>query len=135
MLKIKKIKPLANYMLVTKEVYTEKDFAGSIQEKTSGTVKEYQKVVAVGPMVRSIQVGDLVSINPKRYAVTKYESNSIKNNIENMQKVVGYNIPEVTMDGQKYMLITDSDVEFVIEEFEEDKPSNLILSKQQIITP
>lgn len=135
MMNLKKIRPLANYLLVTKEVYTEKDFEGSIQEKTSGTVKEYQKVIAVGPMVRSVQVGDLVSINPKRYAVTKYEPNSIKNNIEGMQKVVGYNIPEVTMDGQKYMLITDQDLEFVIEEFEESKPTGIILPKQTIITP
>lgn len=134
MINIKKIRLLANYVLVTKDVYTAEDFSGVI-EKTEGSVKEYQKVIAIGPMVRSLQVNDLVSINPKRYAVTKYESGSIKNNIEGMQKVVGYKIPEVTMDGKKYMLITDQDVEFVIEEYEEDKPSGIILPKQTIITP
>lgn len=135
MINIKSVKPLANYLVVTKETYKDEDFDGLIQDKLTGSVKEYQKVIAIGPMVRSIQVGDLVSINPKRYAVTKYKPDSIKDNIEGMQKVVGYNIPELTIDHQKYMLITDQDVEFVIEEYEEEKPSNLILPKQKIITP
>lgn len=135
MINIKRIRPLANYLLVTKEVYSAKDFNGVFQEKVDGSLKEYQRVVAVGPMVRSVQVGDLVSINPKRYAVRKYKSNSIKNDIEEMQEVIGYNIPEVTMDHQKYMLITDQDLEFVIEDFEEDKPSGIIMPKQEIIKP
>lgn len=135
MINIKRIRPLANYLLVTKETYSAKDFNGILQEKVDGSLKEYQRVIAIGPMVRSVQVGDLVSINPRRYAVTKYKSNSIKDNIEDMQKIIGYNIPEVTMDHQKYMLITDQDLEFVIEEYEEDKPSGIIMPKQEIIKP
>lgn len=135
MINIKRIRPLANYLLVTKEVYSAKDFNGGLQEKVDGSLKEYQRVIAVGPMVRSVQIGDLVSINPKRYAVRKYKSNSIKNDIEEMQEVIGYNIPEVTMDHQKYMLITDQDLEFVIEDFEEDKPSGIIMPKKEIIKP
>lgn len=135
MLNIKSIKPLANYLVVTKETYKDDDFDGIIQDKLTGSVKEYQKVIAVGPMVRVIQVGDLVSINPRRYAVTKYRPDSVKDNIEGMQKVVGYNIPEITINHEKFILITDQDVEFVIDEYEEEKPSNLILPKQQIIMP
>jgi co-chaperonin GroES (HSP10) len=135
MLNIKSIKPLANYLVVTKETYKDEDFDGIIQDKLTGSVKEYQKVIAVGPMVRVIQVGDLVSINPRRYAVTKYRPDSVKDNIEGMQKVVGYNIPEITINHEKFILITDQDVEFVIDEYEEEKPSNLILPKQQIIMP
>jgi co-chaperonin GroES (HSP10) len=135
MLNIKSIKPLANYLVVTKETYKDEDFDGIIQDKLTGSVKEYQKVIAVGPMVRVIQVGDLVSINPRRYAVTKYRPDSVKDNIEGMQKVVGYNIPEITINHEKFILITDQDVEFVIDEYEEEKSSNLILPKQQIIMP
>ena len=135
MINIKRIRPLANYLLVTKETYSAKDFNGILQEKVDGSLKEYQRVIAIGPMVRSVQVGDLVSINPRRYAVTKYKSNSIKDNIEDMQKIIGYNIPEVTMDHQKYLLITDQDLEFVIEEYEEDKPNGIIMPKQEIIKP
>ena len=91
---------MANYIVTTREVYTASDFNGII-EKAEGNVKEYQKVIAIGPMVRSVQVGDLVAINPKRYAITKFKKESLQDNIEGMQKVIGYNIPEVEMDHQK----------------------------------
>ena len=32
--------------------------------KQQGTLKEYQKVLAIGDSVRNIKVGDLVCINP-----------------------------------------------------------------------
>ena len=39
--------------------------------KTVGSVKEYQKVIAVCSMVRDIKVGDLVAINPSKYIKKK----------------------------------------------------------------
>ena len=61
---IKKIKLLGNYILTTKNEYDGKTTEnGVIIPK--GNLKEYQKVVAVGPTVRTISVGDLVSVNPK----------------------------------------------------------------------
>lgn len=133
MLNIKKIRPMANYMLVTKEEYDgETAENGFIIPK--GNLKEYQKVVAVGPMVRSVQVGDLVCVNPKRYAVYKYKGDSLKGDMEHMQKVVSYNFNVVKMDGVDYLLITDQDVDFVIEEYEEVQGSNLILPRTKIIT-
>lgn len=136
MINIKKIKLLANYVLVTKREYDgiEKDGEVIIPK---GNLKEYQEVVAVGPMVRTVQVGNLVCVNPKRYAVYKYQKNSIKGDIEEMQKVLSYNFNVVKMDGEEYMLITDQDIDFVIEEYEEKKEepnSNLILPRNKILT-
>ena len=133
MLKIKKVKLLANYVLVTKREYdgVEKENGVVIPK---GNLKEYQEVIAIGPMVRSIQVGDLVCVNPKRYAVYKYKPNSIKGDIEEMQKVVSYNFNIIKLEGEDYMLITDQDIDFVIEEYEEEQSSNLILPKHEIIT-
>lgn len=134
MLNIKKIRPMANYMLVTKDEYdgeTAED-GGLIIPK--GNLKEYQRVIAVGPMVRNINVGDLVCVNPKRYAVYKYRGDSLKGDMEHMQKITSYNFNVVKMDKKDYLLITDQDVDFVIEEFEETKPSNIILPKTKIIT-
>lgn len=133
MLKIKKIKPMANYMLVTKEEYDgETAENGVIIPK--GNLKEYQRVIAIGPMVRSAKVGDLVCVNPKRYAVYKYKGDSLKGNMEQMQKVLSYNFNVVKMDGVDYLLITDQDIDFIIEEYEEVQNSNLILPKTKIIT-
>ena len=133
MLNIKKIRLTANYILTTKDTYKGESDGGVIIP--AGTLKEYQKVVEVGPMVRTVQVGDLVSINPKRYAVTKYASNDLKGDIEHMQKIIKYNIPEIEINHEKHLLITDQDIEFIIEEYEEEKPSNIIIPKQEIILP
>jgi hypothetical protein len=133
MLNIKKVKLTANYVLTTKDTYTGEADGGVIIPR--GTLKEYQTVVEIGPMVRTVKVGDMVSINPKRYAVTRYDKNDIKGNIEHMQKIVSYNIPEIEIDHKKHLLITDQDIEFVIEEYEEEKPNNIIIPKQEIILP
>ena len=120
-------------MLTTKDVYDGEPDGGVIIPK--GTLKEYQTVVEIGPMVRTVQVGNLVSINPKRYAVQQYEPGSIKNNMEQMKKVVKYNIPEIEINHKRHLLITDQDVEFVIEDWEEEKPLDIIIPKQEIILP
>ena len=83
----------------------------------SGAVKEYQRVVAVGPQVRGIEVGDIVFINPKRYAVMKHEEGELKDN-----PVVTYNFEVLEIDGVPHLLLFDNDIKYVadIEEFEEN---------------
>ena len=136
MLNIKKIRPMANYMVVTDEVYTAKDFEGKLQSKMDGALKEFQKVVAVGPTVRNINVGDIVCVNPARYAVRQFEENSIKNDIKGMMnKVTRYQFNTIELDHKEYLLITDQDVMYVVEDFEEEEipTDKLILPKQEII--
>ena len=59
---IKKVRPMFNNMVVTLNKYpTDLTTNGGIIDSTrAGSVKEYQTVVAVGPMVRGIEVGDIV---------------------------------------------------------------------------
>lgn len=133
MINIKKVKPMSNYMLVTKDVYTSKDFEGTIQAKIDGSVKEYQKVVAVGPMVRNIKEGDLIWINPARYLKLEYAPGSIKNDMQEMKKAPRYVFPTFEVDGIEYLMLTDQDVYFVVEEYEEVDTSKLIIPKQEII--
>ena len=59
---IKKVKPMFNNMVVTLNKYPTdlKTTGGIIDSTRAGSVKEYQTVVAVGPMVRGIEVGDIV---------------------------------------------------------------------------
>lgn len=134
MINIKKVKLMYNYILTTKDVYdgTESENGVIIP---NGTLKEYQRVVEVGPMVRTVSIGDLVAINPKRYAVTKYKKDDIKGDIEQMQKVITYKIPELEIDHVKHLLITDQDIEYIVEDFVEEQPSNIIVQKQEIILP
>lgn len=88
----------------------------------SGAVKEYQKVIAVGPMVRGINVGDTVFINPKRYAVMKHKEGSLKDGVITDNPVVGYKFDTIDIDGETYLYLQDNDIKFVaeVEEFEEN---------------
>ena len=116
MIKVKKIKPMFTALITTMDLYevdgvTKGGLIDSTKQK--GTVKEYQKVVAVGDSVRGIKVGDLVCIDATRFAVRKHKDNSIKTDI----------------DGKNYMLLQDRDIQFIIEEYEEveePKQSSLV---------
>ena len=133
---VKKVRLRSNYVLVTNDVYTAKDFEGKLQAKMDGALKEFQKVVAVGPVVKDIEVGDIVCINPARYAEVKYKENSIKNDIEGlMTPITRYHFNIVEMNHQNYILLTDQDIFYVVEDFdpEEDIQNNLILPRQEII--
>jgi hypothetical protein len=137
MLNIIKIRPMANYLVTTKDEYTEDDVKkGGLMIKTVGSLKEYQKVVAVGPMVRGIQVGDLVCINPKRYAQYKHKPGSLKDGVITDNPVVSYNFNVIELDHISHLLLTDQDIDFVIEEWNDEKESeksNIIIPERKII--
>ena len=81
-----------NNIVVTCNKYPNDVRIGNLLDATKAdTVKEYQTVVAVGPMVRGIEVGDIVFINPRRYAVKKHREGTLKDGIITDNPVVGYN--------------------------------------------
>ncbi len=136
MLNIKKIKPMANFLVTTKEEYNDEDIKkGEVIVKVKGTLKEYQKVVAIGPMVRGIQVGDIVCINPKRYAKYKHNPGSLKDGVITDNPVVAYNFNVIELDHVPHLLLTDQDIDFVIEEWEDEKlpANNIIIPEKKII--
>ena len=119
-IKIKKIKALFSAVVTTADKYEEDrtTTSGLVDPtKKAGTLKEYQRVVAVGEFVKNIKVGDLVCIDPKDYAVRKYRENSIKNDIMH-NEVTGYNFNMVELDGVPHLMLKDKDITFVVEDFE-----------------
>lgn len=139
MLNIKKIKPMFNQIVCTMQEYTEDELKqGSIIDinKLRNSIKEYQTVVAVGPMVREIKVGDLVMINPKRYAKHEYREGSLKDGVINHNQVIKYAFPIIKLNGVSHLLLTDQDIDFVIEDYsieEEPNFSSILLPKDDII--
>ena len=136
MLNIKEIRPMANYLVTTKDEYSDVKKGGLIVKK-EGTLKEYQKVVAVGPMVRNIQVGDLVCINPRRYAVRKYQEGSLKDGVIKENETIKYNFNVIELDHKPYLLLVDQDIDFVItdwDEEEEPQDGGIIIPERKIIT-
>lgn len=122
---IKKVKPMFNGLITTMNRY-EQDVkvkgTDLIDSSKSNAVKEYQTVVAVGPMVRGIEVGDTVFINPNRYAVMKHKAGSLQDGVIKDNPVIGYNFDIVEIDGVNHLYLQDSDIKFVaeIEEFNEN---------------
>ena len=96
--------------------------------KMQGGLKEYQTVLAVGGSVRDIKVGNLVCVNPTRFAVKKHQAGSLKDGVISDNPVTTYNFDVVEMDGKQCLLLQDRDIDFIIEEWEEipDNPSSII---------
>ena len=136
-LKINKIRPLNTTVITTAECYDdETGKTGSLITKVAGTLKEYQRVVAIGPLVRNIEVGDLVAVNPSNYAVRKHKPGSLKDGVIDDNVVTGYNFKMVEIGGVNHLYLQDRDIDYVIEESEEveDTPSSIIMpDKPQII--
>jgi co-chaperonin GroES (HSP10) len=121
MINIKKIKPLFTSIITTMDVYEEdvKTEGGVLDAtKRQGGLKEYQTVVAVGSSVRDIKEGDLVCINPTRFAVRKHQADSLKNGVVTDNPITTYNFNVVVMNDTRYLLLQDRDIDFVIEDWE-----------------
>lgn len=120
MLKIKKIKPLFNAIVTTMDRYAEDQYTdGGLIKVTAGTIKENQKVIAVGSIVRDIKVGDMVSINPIRYAVKKHQEGSLKDGVICDNPVIAYNFNTIVLDDIEYLYLDDRDINYIIEDYEE----------------
>ena len=134
---IKKVKPMFNMIVTTCNKYDDnKKLAGTslIDATKVNSIKEYQTVVAVGPSVRGITVGDTVFIDPTRYAIKKHQEGSLKDGVITDNPVIGYNFKLVNIDGEDHIILYDSDVMYVaeVEEFDEN-PTIIVEEKPKLI--
>lgn len=120
-------------LVTTMDVY---DDVSGIEAYKKDSIKEIQKVVAVGQNVTQIQVGDLVSINPDRFAVRRHQANSIKTDIEGGNPILKYEFNVIELNGKPHLLLQDRDINYVIEEYEEvpdETPSAIIMPSNEIL--
>lgn len=138
MIKIKKLRPMFTNIVTTMNSYEDDVVTASGLLDTTrqkGALKEYQTVIAVGNSVRDINIGDVVCINPIRYAQYKHDKGSLKD-VASSNPVVGYNFNVVEIDGKDCLLLHDQDIRYVIEDYEEvpdPVPSQLIHPNTDII--
>lgn len=134
MLKIKSIKPMFDSLVTTMDRYESDGYENGVIVNQAGSLKEYQKVIAVGPTVRNIEVGDMVMINPIRYAKMKHKEGSLKNGIVTDNPVIGYEFKTVTINDEKCLYLQSQDIMYSFEGEEiNDKKDNIILPDTQII--
>lgn len=138
MLKVKKIQPMFTSLITTMDKY-EQDMmlgAGLINvAKREGSLKEYQRVLAVGSSVRDIKVGDLVWVNPTRFGVKKHQEGSLKDGVVTDNPIITYNFDVIEVDGKQCLLLQDRDIDFIIEDWEEipDQPQSTIIQPEKKI--
>lgn len=137
MIRIKKLRPMFTNIVTTMDSYEEDVTVSGIIDtrKQKGALKEYQTVIAVGNAVRDINVGDVVCINPIRYAQYKHDKKSLKD-LATDNPITGYNFNVVEIDGKDCLLLHDQDIRYVIEDYEEvpdPAPSKLIHPNTDII--
>lgn len=123
MLKIIKCKPMLNHIITTANVYEESQINGGViddEGKLEGKFKEYQTVVAVGPHVRDVQVGDLVIINPSAYCKPRHKTkaDSIKGLMGEDEVEMVVEFPIIDINGEPHLFLFDRDIDLIIEEKE-----------------
>ena len=118
-IKIKKYKPSFTGVVITLDCYEEDLVINGVIVAPAGTLRPYQKVIAVGDTVRNTKPGDLVRVNFENYAQRKYRDNSIKEDIEKLEDTIVYNIPKILIDDTIYGDFQDRDIKGVIEEYDE----------------
>lgn len=132
---LKKIKPMFNRIITTMDAYEKDQVSGGMLDprKQKGTMKEYQTVIAVGETVRGIQEGDVVCINPTRYAVMKHKDKSLQNGVIGDNVVVGYKFNTITIDGKECLMLYDQDIDFVVVESEdiEDEAAPILIQPEK----
>ena len=137
MLKIKSIKPMFDSLVTTMNKYEDDGFKNGVIVKQAGSLKEYQTVLAVGPAVRNIEVGDKVMINPSRYAKMKHNEGSLKNGIVADNPIIGYEFRTVTINDEECLYLQSQDIMYSFEGEEvEDKKDNkvsLIIPNNEIL--
>lgn len=126
-----------NRVLTTCDLYTEDLMTDGIIDSTKveGAIKEYQTVIACGPHVKSVKPGDIVVINPTRYQVMKHKEGTLNDGVITDNAVLSYNFPIMIVDDAPCLYIYDSDIDFVIKEFEmvNDEATEIVESAPDIV--
>ena len=135
MLHIRKIRPMFTSVLTTGDKFENDMTDKGILVAKKGDLKLWQKVIAIGSLVRDIEVGDMVMINPAGYAKKKYNKNSLQNDLDN-NPIITYEFPWVTIEEEEgvekeCLLLNDRDIQYVFEG--EEKPDLIIPGKKMLI--
>ncbi len=132
MLNVKKVRPMFNNIVTTADKYEEDQMAGGLIVVPAGNIKEYQKVVAVGGSVRDIKVGDLVKVKFDRYMKMKHKKGSLQDGVISDNTAIDVVLPMVLINNVEHLALSDIDVEYVVEEYDETA-SSIIAPDSKIV--
>ena len=136
MIKVTKmIEPMFNRIVTTHKKYSreEAQTVGGIFTNMEGKTMEYQRVLAIGPAVKDVKVGDLVCIDPSRYAQLLHKEGltNIDKKItsDDMRMAAIFPLETIytknadgTVTSETVMVLYESDVMYTIPEYEDFHP-------------
>lgn len=125
--KIKHVKPMFTGVVTTAMRYVgDTTIAGGLildMRHRKGELNPYQTVVSVGPMCQGLKDGDIVKINFKRYFKAKHIPGVIdaEQNTQSDNLTASYEIPVIEMDGKEFLFIQNTDIEYIVDDYEVDE--------------
>ena len=111
---IEELQPMFTTVVTTLDTYDEDLVLDGVIQSPKGTLKLYQKVIAVGPNVRDVKVGDLVLLNLTNYIKRKFRDDSIKADIEKMEDIPVIDFPKLLIGEKLYGKFQDRDIDGII---------------------
>ena len=125
--KIKKVRPLFTGVITTAMTYKGeiKTGGGLILDtrKMEGQLNPYQTIVSVGSTSRGLKEGDIIKINFKRYTKAQHVPGALdeaeNKMVDNYSMTV--EVPMILINDVEHLFIQDSDIEYVVEEYEVDE--------------
>lgn len=116
-----KVTPLYTTLIVTRECFEDNLVVNGIIRYHKGEIKPYQKVIAAGHHCSIVKAGDTVQVNYSNYVRQGYRPNSIAGDMNGQEKVAYLDIPSVTLNGEIFSKLDERDIDFVLNEFEEQE--------------
>lgn len=140
MIRIKKIRLRFDSIMTTADMYDKDETVNGVTLPLKDTIKEVQEVLAVGPKVNDIKVGDKVRLDLTRYKRTIHEQVQ-KSREERFSEfdttdktTLVCDIPNELIDGETVFLLNERDVAYIVEEYDDKATPDITLVKQRIIT-
>ena len=134
-IEIKTLTPMFNMILTSACRYTEDEVktAGGLIDlsKEDQPVKEFQEVLAVGPNVKDLKVGDFVCLNFNRYKRPIHNDQDAANKIKGDKITFEYLFDSVVVDNVQMLRLYDSDVVYKINSYKEVK--QILIPDKKII--
>lgn len=124
---VKKVRALFNNVITTAEKYEEDVIQNGLVVIPKGELKEFQKVVAVGPSARGIGEGDLVKIKLDRHMVKRHKQGSIAEGVVEDNPVIDVLLPKVVINGEDCLALSDIDIDYVVEDYDDEPNCKVVV--------
>ena len=85
--------------------------------------------------MHDIKEGDVVQINLTRFKVMnhRHDGTLIQDNVEKDNATIDFNVQTIELDGKTCFMIQDRDVDFVVEEYEDEPEAKIVIPKNKIV--